>query len=118
MPSRRLCPGCQRRRWIPLATGPYCTESCQRAAIRREADMIPPPAPKYGGPVPGPFVHCCICGATWPAHSPGVEYRSLDHQWWCADETDCTNRAARVKAQMLAALDAAWDQLERDGWRI
>ena len=68
--------------------------------------------------MPSVTITCCICGHVWPASSPGAEYRSLDKQWWCADETDCTARAARQKAEMLAALDAAWDQLERQGWRI
>lgn len=108
MPDRRECPQCKRTRWIPLATDPYCAESCERAARRVERAAA----------VAAPLVRCCICGAAWPASSPDVEYRSLDRQWWCADETDCTSRAARIKAAMLAALDRVWDQLERDGWRI
>jgi hypothetical protein len=34
---RKLCPGCNRVRFIPIATAPYCMESCKRAALLREA---------------------------------------------------------------------------------
>ena len=34
---RRTCPGCNRVRFIPIATAPYCMESCKRAALAREA---------------------------------------------------------------------------------
>jgi hypothetical protein len=73
-------------------------------------------------------VSCCICGKKHDPFSPAVEYRSLDAKWWCADETACTDRAARREltlaaaqswelAAMYRALDRAWADLEANGWK-
>jgi hypothetical protein len=111
VPSRRTCPQCHRERWIPLATAPYCTESCQRAARR---------------------VTCCICGIQRDPTSRAVSYRSLDKKWWCADETACTERRALAEitgrggtgapaadiAAMYRALNQVWAGLEKNGWEL
>jgi hypothetical protein len=104
VPSRRTCPQCHRERWIPLATAPYCTASCQRAARR---------------------VACCICGALHDPASPAVLYRSLDKKWWCTDGKLCLARIAAAPATapqdtaaMYRALDQVWAGLEKNGWRL
>lgn len=76
-------------------------------------------------------VTCRVCGEPWHPADPGVGYRSLDHQWWCADETACTERASRREimaaagvrsdpatlAAMYRALDESWNRLWAEmGW--
>jgi ferredoxin len=34
---RKMCPGCGRVRFIPIATAPYCMESCKRDALAKAA---------------------------------------------------------------------------------
>jgi hypothetical protein len=79
-----------------------------------------------------PNVTCCICGQLWNPADPRVDYRSIDRRWWCADETDCTDRRARMArleahgtstppgtlAAMYRALDQVWAELEQQGWRV
>jgi hypothetical protein len=76
-----------------------------------------------------PNVTCCICGQLWNPADTRVDYRSLDRRWWCADETDCTARRARIEAQAIAtpaadlaamyrALDQVWAELEQQGWKV
>jgi len=113
VPRQLTCPQCRRPRWIPAFTAPYCTPGCKLAAAAAVT------------------VFCCICGHAHDATSPAVEYRSLDRKWWCADETGCTDRAARGQltaelaatpaadlAAMYRALDTVWAALEINGWTI
>lgn len=76
-------------------------------------------------------MECCVCEQSWDPASPAVTYRSLDRKWWCADETACTDRAARREAlaaagvrtdpatlaAMRRALEESWARLwARTGW--
>ena len=70
-------------------------------------------------------VFCAICGQGFSPMNKAVGYRSLDRRWWCADETDCTDRAARqaITAAMAqvadtAALDQSWASLKAEGWAV
>ena len=76
-------------------------------------------------------VFCCICGQAHDVFDPAVEYRGIDHRWWCTDEGACTDRAVRADlaaihlagaspelAAMYAALDQVWADLEANDWRI
>jgi DNA-binding GntR family transcriptional regulator len=79
-----------------------------------------------------PNVNCCVCGQLWNSGDPRVLYRSLDHKWWCQDETECMSRAGHIEehqriidqaraddlAAMYRALDRVWADLEAQGWRI
>ena len=81
--------------------------------------------------MPSALVYCCICGIACDPSDPAVTYRSLDRKWWCADETDCTDRAARASLALLAdqarageladmdrALESVWADLEANGWKL
>jgi hypothetical protein len=82
-----------------------------------------------------PVVCCVVCGTMYEACDRAVSYRSLDRDWWCADQDACTARARdqaiaaelaemaarRDPAEMAAmyrALESVWRQLELNGWRI
>jgi hypothetical protein len=71
----------------------------------------------------------------YEAADKAVSYRSLDRDWWCADQDECTARARELAiaaelagmaarrdpaeiAAMYRALEDAWNQLEANGWRI
>lgn len=65
-------------------------------------------------------VTCCVCLVRWDPADPGVSYRSIDNRWWCTNYRACKDRKQHAEdvAAMYRALDAVWDQLERDGWRL
>jgi hypothetical protein len=85
-----------------------------------------------------PNVRCCVCGQLWNPGDKRVLYRSMDHKWWCADHSACTERADAILiaragdettpdqlAAMYRGLNVAWDilfrridSLQKDGWRI
>lgn len=69
------------------------------------------------------LVQCCVCGLLHNPLDRAIRYRSLDLRWMCADERACHDRViARTddltRRRMLRALDAAWERLEKDGWRV
>lgn len=115
MASRRPCPQCKRVRFIAPQDAPCCTPQCQRAYLASGAPRTV-------------TVFCCVCGVAWHPGEPGVHYRSEDNRWWCADETSCWSSARRREnaetqaaaeiAAMYRALQAVWDDLELNGWRI